>query len=78
MTISCIRKARWVVAWDAHLQQHYFRNDIDVVFDGNRIVHVDPAYAGKVDVRSTARASASCRAWSMSTPTCNRRASAAA
>ena len=49
MTITCIRNARWVVAWDAHLQQHYFRNDIDVVFDGNRIVHVDPAYAGKVD-----------------------------
>jgi hypothetical protein len=33
MTITCIRKARWVVAWDAHLQQHYFRNDVDVVFD---------------------------------------------
>jgi 5-methylthioadenosine/S-adenosylhomocysteine deaminase len=49
MAISCIRKARWVVAWDAHLGQHYFRNDIDVVFDGNRLVHVDPAYAGKVD-----------------------------
>ena len=37
------------VAWDAHLQQHYFRNDIDVAFDGNRIVHVDPAYGGTVD-----------------------------
>ena len=49
MTITCIRKARWVVAWDADLRQHYFRNDVDVVFDGNRIVHVDPAYAGKVD-----------------------------
>ena len=49
MAINCIRKARWVVAWDAHLGQHYFRNDIDVVFDGNRIVHVDPAYAGRVD-----------------------------
>ena len=49
MAISCIRKARWVVAWDAHLGQHFFRNDIDVVFDGNRVGHVDPAYAGKVD-----------------------------
>ena len=49
MVISCIRKARWVVAWDAHLGQHYFRNDVDVAFDGNRIVHVDPAYAGPVD-----------------------------
>ena len=49
MAIGCIRKARWVVAWDSHLGQHYFRNDVDVVFDGNRIVHVDPDYAGKVD-----------------------------
>jgi 5-methylthioadenosine/S-adenosylhomocysteine deaminase len=49
MAIGCIRKARWVVAWDPHLGQHYFRNDVDVVFDGNRIVHVDPDYAGKVD-----------------------------
>jgi hypothetical protein len=36
--LICIRKARWVVAWGAHLGQHYFRNDIDVVFDGNRLV----------------------------------------
>src|ERR1700749_686786 len=49
MAISCIRKARWVVAWDAHLGQHYFRNDIDVAFDGSQIVHVDPDYAGRVD-----------------------------
>ena len=34
MAISCIRKARWVVAWDGHLGQHYFRNDVDVAFDG--------------------------------------------
>src|SRR5438552_14238601 len=49
MAIVCIRKACWVVAWDSHLQQHFFRNDIDVVFDGNRLVHVDPDYAGKAD-----------------------------
>jgi len=49
MAIRCIRNARWVVAWDPHLKQHYFRNDIDVVFDGNRVIHVDPNYAGKAD-----------------------------
>ena len=49
MAIRCIRNARWVVAWNSHLKQHYFRNDIDVVFDGNRVVHVDPSYAGKAD-----------------------------
>lgn len=47
--IVCIKNARWVVAWDSHLAQHYFRNDIDVVFDGNRIVHVGPDYAGSLD-----------------------------
>src|SRR5471032_2853311 len=49
MAIRCIRNARWVVAWDPHLKQHFFRNDIDVAFDGNRVVHVDPNYAGKAD-----------------------------
>jgi cytosine/adenosine deaminase-related metal-dependent hydrolase len=49
MTVTCIKNASWVVAWDPHLRQHYFRNDIDVAFDGNRIVHVGPNYAGPVD-----------------------------
>ena len=55
MTITCIRKARWVVAWDAHLGQHYFRNDIDVVFDGNRDrrMSIRPMPARSI-VRSTA------------------------
>ncbi|HTR86270.1 MAG TPA: amidohydrolase family protein [Reyranella sp.] len=47
--IRCIKKARWVVAWDPHLKQHFFRNDVDVVFDGNRLVHIDPGYAGPTD-----------------------------
>jgi len=38
-----------VVAWDADRLQHYFRNDVDLVFDDNVIVHVDPGYAGPVD-----------------------------
>lgn len=49
MTVTCIRNARWVVAWDATAGQHYFRNDVDVVFDGNRVVHVDPGYSGPSD-----------------------------
>jgi 5-methylthioadenosine/S-adenosylhomocysteine deaminase len=49
MPIRCIKNARWVVAWNAHLKQHYFRNDLDVVFDGNRLVHIDPDYVGKAD-----------------------------
>ena len=49
MTITCIKNARWVVAWDAAAGQHYFRNDIDVVFDGSKVIHVDPGYAGRAD-----------------------------
>jgi 5-methylthioadenosine/S-adenosylhomocysteine deaminase len=49
MAITCIRNARWVVAWDADLKQHYFRNDIDVVFDGGRLIHIDGNYAGSAD-----------------------------
>jgi len=51
MTITCIKDASWVVAWDHHLRQHYFRNHIDVAFDGDRIIHVDPDYDGPVDRR---------------------------
>lgn len=49
MTVTCIRNASWVVAWDADRRQHYFRNDLDLVFEDNVIVHVDPGYAGPAD-----------------------------
>ena len=49
MTITCIRNAPWVVAWDADRRQHYFRNDVDLVFEDNVIVHLDPGYAGHSD-----------------------------
>lgn len=47
--IVLIRNAQWVVAWDATLGQHFYRQGVDVVFDGNRLVHIDPDYTGKVD-----------------------------
>jgi cytosine/adenosine deaminase-related metal-dependent hydrolase len=47
--IVLIRNAPWVVAWDADLGQHFYRQDVDVVFDGNRLVHIDPDYSGKAD-----------------------------
>jgi cytosine/adenosine deaminase-related metal-dependent hydrolase len=46
MSITCIRDAAWVVAWDAHAGQHFYRNGVDLAFDGTRIVHLDPGYAG--------------------------------
>ena len=47
--IVLISNAAWVVAWDADLGQHFYRQDVDVVFDGNRLVHIDPDYTGKAD-----------------------------
>ena len=43
MTVTCIRNAPWVVAWDADRRQHYFRNDVDLVFEDNVIVTLIPA-----------------------------------
>ena len=49
MAIHCIRGARWVVAWDPIQQQHFFRQNIDVVFEDDRLVHLDPDYTGPAD-----------------------------
>lgn len=47
---TCIRNAAWVAAWDAAVGEHVYRRDIDVVFTGDRIVHVGPGWAGVTDV----------------------------
>ena len=49
MSVTCIRNASWLVAWDADQRQHYFRNDVDVAFEDNVIIHLDPGYAGHLD-----------------------------
>ena len=49
MTTTCIRQAAWVVAWDSGTQSHYYRRDIDVVFEDDRISHLDAHYRGPVD-----------------------------
>lgn len=46
MPVTCIRNAAWVVAWDRHAGQHFYRRGIDVAFDGGTIVHLDADYAG--------------------------------
>lgn len=50
VTVTCIRNARWVVAWnDAESRQEY-RTDIDVVFDDATVVWIGKHYAGDVAV----------------------------
>jgi cytosine/adenosine deaminase-related metal-dependent hydrolase len=43
---TVIRRAAWVVAYDAATNGHVYRRDVDVAFAGDRIVHVGPHYAG--------------------------------
>jgi len=55
MSVTRIRKARWVIAWNEAESRHEYRNDVDVVFDNDTIVAVDNLYAGEVDVEIDGR-----------------------
>ena len=46
---TVIRNAAWVAAWDEGSERHVYRRDVDVVFAGDRIVHVGPEYAAGGD-----------------------------
>lgn len=49
MPTTLIRNAAWVVAWDAGRGRHAYRRNADLVFSGDRIVHLGPGYAGPAD-----------------------------
>ena len=49
MTVTCIHKAAWVIAWDAAAGRHVYRNDIDLAFKDDRIIHIGKDYRGQVD-----------------------------
>ncbi|MFP6744448.1 MAG: amidohydrolase family protein [Alphaproteobacteria bacterium] len=49
MAVTCITGAAWVAAWDESAGRHVYKRDIDVAFDGDRIVHVGPGYDGVAD-----------------------------
>jgi 5-methylthioadenosine/S-adenosylhomocysteine deaminase len=53
---TVIRRAAWVVAYDAASGGHVYRRDADVAFTGDRIVHVDAGYAGPADTELDGRA----------------------
>ncbi|QIM72226.1 N-ethylammeline chlorohydrolase [Bordetella trematum] len=44
MTITVIKNAEFVVAWDAQAGRHTYLKDADVAFEGNAIVHVGKDY----------------------------------
>ena len=48
-TISVVRKAAWVVAWDEAASQHIYMQDADVAFSKAGILYVGPSYQGRAD-----------------------------
>lgn len=47
--VTLIRKAGWVVAWDAAAQAHMYMADADVAFQGNTLSFVGRNYAGAAE-----------------------------
>src|SRR6478735_3804273 len=48
-TISVVRKAAWVVAWDEAASRHVYLQDADVAFSKAGILHVGPSYQGPAE-----------------------------
>lgn len=44
--VTLVRKARFVIAWDAETESHVYDRDADVAFAGDRILFVGPDYGG--------------------------------
>lgn len=49
MTVTCIRNAAWIIAWDATQARHGYLRDADLVFEDDRIRFVGRLYAGAFD-----------------------------
>ena len=47
-SVTCIRRADWVVAWDAAKARHVYLRHADVAFQAGGLVHVGPGYGGPV------------------------------
>lgn len=46
MTVTVIRNAAWIVAWDEAAESHRYLHDGDLAFEGDKIVHVGGRYEG--------------------------------
>jgi len=55
MTITCIRRADWAIAWDGAEGRHVYRRDVDLAFDESGIRHLGPGYVGAADVELDGR-----------------------
>ncbi|MBJ6127092.1 amidohydrolase family protein [Microvirga splendida] len=48
-TVTVVRKAAWVVAWDESASRHVYMQDADVAFSRTGILYVGPAYHDHAD-----------------------------
>ncbi|PJE38691.1 N-ethylammeline chlorohydrolase [Pseudooceanicola lipolyticus] len=56
MSVTVIRKAAWIVAYDPEAGTHTYLRDGDVAFDGDKIVHVGGTYEGAAETEIDGRA----------------------
>lgn len=47
--VTCIRKADWVVAWDADKSTHVYLRNADVAFSEAGVLHIGAAYEGSCE-----------------------------
>ena len=50
MTVTVIRNAATVVAWDAASKSHAYLPEADVAFEGGALTFVGRGYAGAADI----------------------------
>lgn len=51
----CIRNAAWIIAWDGEREDHVYRRNGDVAWQGDRLVQVGGRYEGEADVEIDGR-----------------------
>ena len=49
MAATVIRKAEWLIAWNAAMGRHEYLRDADLAFEGDRIVFVGHGFAGEAE-----------------------------
>jgi cytosine/adenosine deaminase-related metal-dependent hydrolase len=49
MSVTCIRNAAWVIAWDPATANHAYLRDADLVFEADRITYIGRLYPGPFD-----------------------------
>ena len=49
MSITCIKNASWIIAWDDSANAHHYLREGDVAFDSDRLIHVGGVFTGAAE-----------------------------